>query len=95
MNQRVPGYSFKEVNRVPGYPGTPVRGPQILGEYKALLVPVTSICKPGSTYEYPGNWQKRNTREYTPSQKIAKVGAGGRRDWPSRQTRCVEDVNTR
>ena len=28
---------------------------QILGRYEVLLVPVTSISKPGNTREYPGN----------------------------------------
>ena len=37
-----------------------VPGPEILGKYEVLLVPVTGISKPGNTREYPGNWQQGN-----------------------------------
>ena len=42
----------------PGFPtfkpGTRVPGAQILGEYEVLLVPVTSISKPGKYSRVPG-----------------------------------------
>ena len=44
------------LNRVPGYPGT---RSQILGEYEALVVPVTGISKPGNTRECPAGYLEK------------------------------------
>lgn len=50
--------------RVPGDPGTQgpgYLGPNLLGAYEVLLVPVAGTGKPGNNRECPGNWQKSNT----------------------------------
>ena len=57
----IPGISKVRVRKPTGTRLNRVRGPKILGEYEAIPVPVTGICKPGNTREYPGNWQKGNT----------------------------------